>query len=175
LCFNVAQVDEFPGTAAVFRRGGSLTGNTDRVGLLYLEWQNTLQPDIVLPIVAKIVFVEKPFPRPEAKVRQADLLGIVVEEGSTDVVHAEVLAVDPEPMQVGVGPPHGDLKRVMKIRNTATVADPKAAPDHGTDTPQHYFELINKGFDHIWHGAIVPRVPNLYSSPGFSRSHGKCA
>jgi hypothetical protein len=116
-------LDEFPGAAAVFRRGGSLTGHTDWIGLLCVEWQNTLQTDIVLPIVAKIVFVEKPFPRPEAEVRQADLLGVVIEDGPTHVIDAEVLAVNPEPMQVGVGPPHGDLKRVMKVRNAVVAVD----------------------------------------------------
>jgi hypothetical protein len=51
----------------------------------------------------------------------------------------------------------------MKIRNAAVAVDQKASPDHGTDTPQHYFELINNGFDNIWHGAIVPRP--TYTSP----------
>jgi hypothetical protein len=46
----------------------------------------------------------------------------------------------------------------VKTRNAAVAVDQKAAPDHGTDTPQNYFELINNGFDNVRHGAIVPRA-----------------
>jgi len=49
--------------------------------------------------------------------RQAHLGGIFVEDRSADVVNAEVLAVAPERIEMGVAPAEGKLKCIVKISN----------------------------------------------------------
>ena len=132
-----------------------------------VERQNPLQPHIVLPIIAKVVLVEKTFAKSKAEARQTNLLGVVVEDRAANVIHTEVLAVNPESVKVGVRPPYGDLNRVMKIGNAAFAADQNPTPNHWTDTPQHHSELINDGFDGFWHGAIVSRLTYLIYLPRF--------
>jgi hypothetical protein len=111
----LAQVDESPSAAAVFRRCGPFAADTDRVHLLRLKGQHVFQTDVVLPKVAKVVLVEEPFAAPKVEISQVNRVGGVINEGPADVVNAEVFAVDPESMEMGVGPSHRDLEGVVEI------------------------------------------------------------
>jgi hypothetical protein len=69
----VAQLNEFPSAAAIFRRCGPFAADTDRVHLLRLKGQHVFQTDVVLPKVAKVVLVEEPFAAPKVEISQVNL------------------------------------------------------------------------------------------------------
>jgi len=83
----------------------------------WLKRKNSFQPDLVLPAIPEVVLVQKPFPEPEVEIRQAHLRGIFVEDRSANVVNAEVLAVDPKRIEMGIAPAEGKLKCIVKVSN----------------------------------------------------------
>lgn len=95
----------------------------------WLERKNSFQPDLVLPAVPEVVLVHKPFSEPELEIHQAHHGGIFIECSSADVVHAEVLAVDPETIQMKVAPAESKLKCTVKVRKGLVRANQKPSPD----------------------------------------------
>jgi hypothetical protein len=83
----------------------------------------------MFPAVPEIVFVQKPFAEAEAEIRQADLIGLSVEDRSTYIVHAEILAMDPETIQVVVTPTESKLECIVKVRNTLVGTKQQPTPD----------------------------------------------
>lgn len=71
----------------------------------------------MFPAVPEVVLVQKPFAVAEAEIRQADSIGVCVKNRSALVIHAEVLAVDSETMEVGVAPTESKLNCIVKIGN----------------------------------------------------------
>ena len=57
--------------------------------------------------------------------------------------NAVIFPVDVKPMQVGITPTHGDLNRVMKVRNAVIAPQEQSPPDHRANTTQNHLELVN--------------------------------
>ena len=106
-------------------------------------------------MITEVVLVEKSFTKLEMKIHQADPMGILIEDGSTNVIHAEILAVDPKTVQMRVAPAEGNLERIMKITYCLVGANQKPAPDRRTDGAQPGMALIN--FTELHHAVHVIR------------------
>jgi hypothetical protein len=57
--------------------------------------------------------------------------------------HPIPLALDTELVEMGVGPPHGDLEDVVQIGNGTVTADEQAPPDHRADAQEDHFEVVH--------------------------------
>jgi hypothetical protein len=118
-----------PNPTTLFRRDSSSPANANRIEPLWLKRTDSFQPDLMFPAVLEIVFVQKPFAEAEAEIRQADLIGLSVEDRSTYMVHAEILAMDPETIEVAVAPAESELERIMEVRNTLVGTNQEPTPD----------------------------------------------
>jgi hypothetical protein len=66
------------------------------------------------------------------------------------------LPLDTELVEMGVGPPHGDLEDVVQIGNGALTMHEQTSPDHGADAQQDDFELIDGAVWREGHEGILP-------------------
>jgi hypothetical protein len=57
------------------------------------------------------------------------------------VAYAIVLAEDMEAVRVGTSSPHGELERVVQIRDRVVTTQEQSPPDQGADPPQHHAEV----------------------------------
>ena len=103
--------------------------------------EDPLDAEVVLPVIVEVILVAEALPHPELEHVPAHPVGVVHKAHASAVAHAIVLAVNMEAVQMGIGPPQGELERVVEIRDCA-VAAPQPAPDQGADPPQHHAELI---------------------------------
>ena len=92
--------------------------------------QHLLQPDIMLPAIVQIVFVEETLARPKWEIGKLNLLGIISEGNAALVRDAIILAVNVKPMEVGIAPAHSDLNDVMEVGNALVTAQQQPPPDH---------------------------------------------
>jgi hypothetical protein len=63
----------------------------------------------VLPIVVKVILVQKPLAQTETKIRQPDMSRVIVKTNATLIGDAVLLTVDNEPMKMAVRPPQSQL------------------------------------------------------------------
>jgi hypothetical protein len=121
------------------------------------------QADLMFPVVTNVVLVDKPFPKSKVEARQTDSAGHFVENRSADVVRAEILAVDPKTVEMGVAPVKGYLECIVKVSDCLIGVNQKSAPDERAHTVQQGMELIN--FRHL-HDAEHPiKALNRFQPP----------
>jgi hypothetical protein len=89
-----------------------------------------LDSHLVLPGVAKVVFVEEPFVDAKAKVGEANLLCIGREGKAAYLADAVIPPVNVEPMEMGIRPAKRNLERVVKIGERAIAAQQQPARNH---------------------------------------------
>src|ERR1017187_69097 len=91
-----------------------------------------------------------------------------------------VLAVNVEPVQMGIAPAHGNLNGVMEIGDGLIAAQQNAAPDHGAHTPQNHLELVDASLTRFGHRSFIvspalsprsdsPVSPGILCSPARPR------
>ena len=120
-------------TAAVFRRRCMVAIDTTGVGPLGMERQALLNPDLMQPGIAEVVLVEKPLTCPKTEVGKIPALGIIGEIHAADMIPTVVLAMNMEPIQVGIAPADRDLNGVMEVGYRAVATDQQSPPDHGAN------------------------------------------
>ncbi len=98
---RIAAHQEGPGSAAVFRRRRAATADTHGIGSLRLHDEPSLDPDLVLPGVAKVVLVEESLVGAELEAVEPDLACISGERRAADPGNAVVAAMDAEAVVVG--------------------------------------------------------------------------
>jgi hypothetical protein len=168
---RIAAFQECPGSAAVFRRRRASSSDTDGIGSLRLHGEPSLDSDLVLPRVAKIILVEESLVEAELEAVEPDLACISGERKAADPANALVAAVDAEAVEVGVGPAEGDLEGVMEGCQRAVATDQEPPPDHGADLADPDMEQIDLGDGLIGHdlGQRTRSRPRS-SAPGLSWS-----
>jgi hypothetical protein len=123
--------------AAVLGRAGSTPRGADCPYGRLNPWQDRLQLDRVLPVVAEVVVVEQPVARLDEHFVQADVilgnarLPFVNVEGTQVVLGVPAPEVGPgaEPVQVTVGPTEGRLDDVVKVVEEQVGRKLQTAPD----------------------------------------------
>jgi hypothetical protein len=120
-------------SAALFGWGRTLAADTDRVGPAPLDCQNLLHAEVVLPIIVKVILVQKPLAQTETKISQPDMSRVIGKATAPVIGDAVLLTVDKEPMKMAVRPPQGQLKDMMKLSNGGLRADEETTPDERTD------------------------------------------
>jgi hypothetical protein len=56
---------------------------------------------------------------------------------------ATPFAMEPEPVEIGIGPSHSDLADMVQIGDDTVTADKQTPPDHRADAQQDRFELVD--------------------------------
>jgi hypothetical protein len=87
----------------------------------------------VLPIIRKVILVQKPLAEAEAKVSQPDTSRVIGKTNAPLIGDTVLLPVNEKAMEMTVRPPHSQLKDVMKICERSLGVDKEATPDQGTD------------------------------------------
>lgn len=90
---------------------------------------DSFQSNLMFPAVPEVILIQKSFAEAEVEIRQVDLIGVSVEARSAFVVHAELLAMDPETIEVVVAPAKGKLESIMKVRNALIGTKQEPTPD----------------------------------------------
>jgi hypothetical protein len=82
--------------------------------------------------------------------------------------HAIVLAVNIKAVQMGIAPPHGDLKGIMEIGDTLIAEQQNGLPDHRAHAPRNNDELVDANPRRLGHRSLTdPSTPVRF--PGFPR------
>ena len=68
-----------PRASGIFSRTRLRSTNANRVCSRWVQCEDFLYTNVMLPVVAEIIHVFEPFVRLEAKVRESDLIGIIGE------------------------------------------------------------------------------------------------
>ncbi len=76
----------------------------------------------MLPMIIKVVLIEKAFANSQLEVSQMDPLGIVGEPNASLVLHTILAAVDRKTIQAEITPTHGDLDGVVEVGNAVVAA-----------------------------------------------------
>jgi hypothetical protein len=58
------------------------------------------------------------------------------------MAHTIVPPVNVEAMEMRVGPPEGDLERIVEIHDRAVIANQQPTTDHGADASQKDAQLV---------------------------------
>ena len=103
----LAQLQERPGAAAVFRWRGAPATDAARIGLARLKPQDLLDPEVVLPEVGEVVLIPEALADAEPERRHPHATRV-------DAAIVPVLApLDDEAMQVLIAPAEGRLQDGM--------------------------------------------------------------
>jgi len=132
-----------PSPSGILGRHRPLPSSTNRKGTFGVQRQHLFEPNIVLPVVVKIVLIRKAFAEAKTELAQANTFRVIGEREASLVRNAVIFPVDVKPMQVGITPTHGDLNRVMKVGNAVIAPQEQSPPDHRANTTQNHLELVN--------------------------------
>ncbi len=122
--------------------GTPCTAHADGIGFRRVEGHRALEADLVLPQVAKVVFVAETRVLTKAEIRQADLGRVISKGDPAEVGEAIVLAMDDKAVEVRIAPVEDDLQAVMEIGDGAVTANEQASSNHRADFPQPDVELV---------------------------------
>lgn len=111
----------------------------------------------MLPSITEVIFIDKALVLTKANVSESYLAWMIDKPIAPDFRDAIALVSDTKFVEMRIGPAHGDLKRVMQIRNATVVANQQAAPDHRADFPQPYPQLIDE-YRVVWIGHLPKLV-----------------
>jgi hypothetical protein len=91
-------------------------------------------------VVPNVIVVDEPCPQPEAKVCQAHLMGIVTAADASALGHSVLFPWQAERVEVGSGPPAGDVEDRVQVSDSAVTTEEPTAPDHRAHAQQHALE-----------------------------------
>ncbi len=100
----------------------SFACQADGVTLCWIEGQDLLQTNLMLPAIGQVIFVYPAFFATEVEVRELHLMRIVTEAYSPGLPDPVRLASNEELVQMLIGPAKRNLKRVMELGNGAVAA-----------------------------------------------------
>src|SRR6202521_6010373 len=106
----LAKFQECPRPAAVFGWRCTSAAGADRVGVPWLERQDLLNAQLVLPAVGEVIRIEEAFTDSRPKVGDAYVSGIVAEADPAVMPDAVFAALDNESVQVLIAPAEDELK-----------------------------------------------------------------
>ena len=80
---------------------------------------------------------------------------IIAERKATHPGNTVLFTMNSKPMEIAIRPSHDNLEDVVEFGDRVGAANQQAAPNHWTDAQQHYFKLIDSGFESLGHDAIL--------------------
>ena len=98
----------------------------------------------MLPVIAKVVGVEKALVHTKLKITEIHLGRVIGKDHPPAMINAIVLAVDEESMEMCIGPAHDELQNIMEIGYGTVAADKNASPNLGVNATQPNAKLINR-------------------------------
>jgi hypothetical protein len=116
--------------STIFRRTGPSANDYDRIKAIRLRGQDCFDTDLVPPVVGEVVLIQKAFIHAEMEVHQPDLVWVIVKPNASELDDAVLFPMDPESVEVAIGPPHGDLEKEVKVGDGAIASDQQTAPNH---------------------------------------------
>ena len=123
----LAPLQERPGPATVFGRGGATATDAAWIDAPRRQRQDLLDPDVVLPVVGEVVLVQEALADAQPESSQPHAARV-------DVAVVSVLApLDHEAMEVLAAPAQRDLQGGMQVGDRAVAADEQPAPDQRAD------------------------------------------
>jgi hypothetical protein len=159
--------------AAVLWRCRPASTDAHRIEWRLFEWDEPLDPHLVLPPVGEVVFVEKAFIHTKVKIGQTDVPGVLRVPGPTKARDTELLAVDPKAMKMIVGPGEGDLDDIMEVRQGIVGADHQSPPDRRINAPDPHMNPVSSRIRLSCHGCQLSnlrRATESVSAPVLSWS-----
>ena len=132
-----------PRTTAVFWRTGTGTAETERILLSGINRQHFFYSDLMLPVVAEVVGVEKALVHTKLKITKIHVGRVIGKDHPPTMINAIVLAVDEEGMEMRIGPAHDELQNIVEIGDGTVAADKNASPNRGANATQPNAKLIN--------------------------------
>ena len=93
-----------PRASGIFWRTRLRSTNANGVCSRWVQCEEFLYTNVMLPVVAEIIHVFEPFVRLEAKVRESDLIGIIGEADAALVSDPILLSVNDKPVQMAICP-----------------------------------------------------------------------
>ena len=129
-----------PRAAGIFSRTRLRSTNANRVCSRWVQCEDFLYTNVMLPVVAEIIHVFEPFVRLEAKVRESDLIGIIGEADAALVSDTILLSVNDKPVQMTICPTHDHLHGFVKCPDGRVMRNQDASPNCWLDVSQNYLE-----------------------------------
>lgn len=141
------QLPVSPRTATVLGRTVAIAVGADGIFLVRVEGDgcplgSMFETDVMLPIVAHVVFVDEPLRFAQFEIGEDDLVRIIGEGDPADAVDAIRLAMNAELMQMQVLPAHRDLQHVVQLGDRRVAGHAQTPPDHRGDGAQRDLELM---------------------------------
>ncbi len=121
--------------------------------------QKRFDAKLMLPEVTKGILIEEALAGSQTKVGESDVRRVIPKPHTTAARHPIALTLDTELVEMGVGPPHGDLEGVVQIGDGTIIAHEQTPPDHRVDAQQDHFELVDGEVCGEGHGGILPGSP----------------
>ena len=112
-----------------------------RVCSRWVQCEDFLYTNVMLPVVAEIIHVFEPFVRLEAKVRESGLIGIIGEADATLVSDTILLSVNDKLVQMAICPTHYRLHGFVKCPDGRVLRNQDASPNCWLNVSQNYLKL----------------------------------
>src|SRR5262249_20083324 len=107
--------------------------------------QDIFKANLQFPASGKVVLIEKALPVVEVKIREPNLMWIIIEAGSARVSNAVILAVNMKTVQMLPTPGEQDLENVVQAGEMDIAWDEQASPDQRTDITKYNTKLVSNG------------------------------
>ena len=132
-----------PRASGIFSRTRLRSTNANRVCSRWVQCEDFLYTNVMLPVVAEIIHVFEPFVRLEAKVRESDLIGIIGEADAALVSDTILLSVNDKLVQMAICSTHDDLHGLVKRPDGRVTRNQDASPNCWLNVSQDYLESIH--------------------------------
>jgi hypothetical protein len=139
----LAELQERPWPAAVFRRHPPSPANTGGVVSSRYQRHDLLDAYVMLPAIGEVVLAQEALPNAEPQVSQPYLMWIVAKAEAAEVADAVLATVNHEAVEVLVAPVQSDLQRGMQVGSGAVATDEQSAPDQWADAAQDDAQLVH--------------------------------
>src|ERR1700693_5381892 len=157
-----------PRASGIFWRTRLRSTNANGVCSRWVQCEDFLYTNVMLPGVAEIIHVFEPFVRLEAKVRESALIGIIGEADAALVSDTILLSVNDKLVQMAICPTHDHLHGFVKRPDGRVTRNQDTSPNCWLNVSQDYLELIQSQ-RHLAHRL---QRKMLVESLNFSWSYG---
>ena len=147
-----------PNTPYILRRTVAFALDAARIADLWLRRQELLYDDLVLPTIAKVIFVDELLPHVAGDLVESNAALAYYLKPEVWVGFSVVDPVSDELVQVRIRPAHGDLDDLVELVERCVSLNVDSPPDGGFAVLEGYFELVDGGIGwHCGHGVSQRR------------------